>query len=289
MKNDIYKEHPCELCGGMEFVEIPEARQYLDGGPVHVCTDCGFIQVLNRRSTQRIAEVWSDDIFEKKYTARIPAVTARLTFVAKTIDAELGVQGKEVCDIGAGEGEFLGILKADGATVLGIEPSKKNCSLMEAVDIPAFCGTIEEYIDSFGCSRKFDIVTITWTLENCESCSRMLDHAWSILKDNGHIVVATGSRILVPFKKTLALYMPPGQADTHAFRFSGATLRGLLANAGFSFKFANRYLDHDVLLTIGQRTDRSSALPWKGDDYRQVLAFFRRWHEESQYYVSGGG
>ena len=40
-----------------------------------------------------------------------------------------------------------------------------------------------------------------WTLENSSEPNEMLRISGNILKDNGFIVISTGSRILVPFKK----------------------------------------------------------------------------------------
>ncbi|MDP7603846.1 MAG: methyltransferase domain-containing protein, partial [Alphaproteobacteria bacterium] len=131
--------------------------------------------------------------------ARIPAVKARQIYVAEFIDTFIGLRGKTLCDIGGGEGQFLEIVKAPdyGAEVFTIEPSPSNCAAMRERGVEAFQGTIEDFLaDAPGLERRFDIVSIMWTLENCRSCRSMLDGAYELLKDGGHILVATGSRIL---------------------------------------------------------------------------------------------
>jgi hypothetical protein len=112
----------------------------------------------------------------------------------------------------------------------------------------------------------------------------MLTVAHRILREGGHLVVATGSRILVPFRKPLNFYLGTNPADTHAFRFSRDTLRGILAVSGFEVTQMNRFLDSDILCMIAQKRDRNAKIAWQGDDYRKVYDFFERWHRETLLY-----
>jgi 2-polyprenyl-3-methyl-5-hydroxy-6-metoxy-1,4-benzoquinol methylase len=285
MTGDEYRLFPCELCSSDDFIEIPELREHTGGQPIHVCKYCGFVQVIRRRGPERIAEVWAKELYQSDYTARIPAVKARHVYVAETIDVAIGLRGKSVCDIGAGEGYFVQMLRDQyGAQVFGIEPSTANCARMKGEGIACFDGTAEEFAASAPPEQRFDIVTIIWTLENSNSCRRLMDTAWRLLRDDGNVVVATGSRILVPFKKPLDYYLSPNPADTHAFRFSANTLLGLLAETGFERTYVNQFIDSDVLCTIGRCTDRQRPIAWPHDDWRQVMGFFSRWHQETAFY-----
>jgi 2-polyprenyl-3-methyl-5-hydroxy-6-metoxy-1,4-benzoquinol methylase len=286
MTADEHKLFPCELCASTEFAEIAEARLYTADQPLHVCKNCGFVQVVRRRAPEQIAEVWAKELYQSEYTARIPAIKARQVYVAGTIDTTIGLRNRKVCDIGAGEGYFLEMLRNDyGADVFGIEPSTANCARMRQLGLPCFDGTAEEFEKSAPDKQeRFDIVTIIWTLENSNSCRRLMDVAWMLLRENAHVAVATGSRILVPFKKPLDYYLGPNPADTHAFRFSANTLQGLLAISGFETISTNHYIDSDVLCMIGRRTDRSKTMPWKHDNWRRVLEFFARWHQDAAFY-----
>jgi len=213
---------------------------------------------------------------------------ARHYFLADTLDVVLGLRNKELCDIGAGEGRFLNIVRSPeyGAQSFGIEPSPQNCRLMLDAGIPNVEGTIEDYLQGRLRERKgFDIVTMMWTLENCESPRAMLDGAYQMLKEGGHILLATGSRILVPFKKPLNYYISDqAPMDTHSFRFSANTQRGILAECGFETVFENRYIDHDVLCTIARKTDRSRRIKWEKDDYREIIDYFERWSKDTKEY-----
>jgi SAM-dependent methyltransferase len=286
MSDDQYREFPCDICGGNDPVELPHSGAYTNGQPVHICRRCGFVYVVRRRSAARIAEVWSTEIFGGTYTAAIPAVAARLTYVAEFLATTTGLKGKTLAEIGAGEGRFLSMTKAQyGAEVFGIEPSEANGRLLSAAGIQHFTGTIEAYLES-GDSRvgTFDLVVVLWTLENCQDCKAMLRGAHRLLKPGGAVAVATGSRILVPFKKPLHTYLSTIPADANAFRFSANTLRAVLAVSGFLPTHINRFIDHDILCVVGRRAESDPAAPWKGDNYLEVYSFFERWHVDTAIY-----
>jgi 2-polyprenyl-3-methyl-5-hydroxy-6-metoxy-1,4-benzoquinol methylase len=284
MDYEGYRDFPCDVCGGTDAVEIECSRRYTNNEPIHVCKNCGFVYVVRRRSARAIADSWSRDIYQVGYTARIPAVKARQTYVADMLDVELGLGGKTLCDIGGGEGQFLEIARDQyGAKVFAVEPSAANCAGLAKAGIPHFHGTVEDFSASAEQSAgPFDVVTIMWTLENCQQPRVMLDAAWTVVKPGGHIAVATGSRILAPFKKPLHYYMSKQVADAHATRYSANTLQAILAVSGFRPVSVNRWVDTDYLVVIAARAERGQAIPWRGDDPAAVLDFFRRWDIETQ-------
>lgn len=281
------KEYACDVCGASRAVEVPFCRKYTGNQPIHICTKCGFVYVKRRRPFDEIAEVWSKKLFGRRYTSKTPLMLARHTYVAEFIDQSLFLRGKVLVDIGAGEGQFLGIARKHyGAKVFGIEPSESNCRIMKKNGIACFRGTLEEFVRQPGLKiKKADIATLMWTLENATSPRDLLSGARLILKDGGHIVVATGSRILVPFAKPLFKYLSRNPADTHPSRFSVNSLCNLLESEGFVPAVVNPYLNDSIALCVIARKGqayRSARL--KRDDYRRVVSFFRRWHKESAYY-----
>lgn len=282
-----YKEFPCDICLSTDAVELPYAPKYTRGQEIHICKSCGFIYVKMRRPYDKIAQVWSSELFGKAYTSRTPLMLARHTYIAEFINQQIALKNKKIYDIGAGEGQFLDIARKHyGAKVFGIEPSAFNCKLMLKAGIQNFCGTLEDYI----CSPRrknahADLVTMMWTLENATSCRDLLLGARKILKKNGHIVIATGSRILVPFSKPLALYLSQNPADTHPSRFSVNTLTSLLKVTGFRTVCVNPYLNDSLMLcVIAKKATIPEKIRIKGDDFRKVGDFFRRWHKESLFY-----
>lgn len=274
-------EFPCDLCGATDAVEVPHARAYTNGQPIHICTGCGFVYVKLRRSAEDIATSWTEDIFGAGYTAAVPGVAGRLAYVAEFVEQSVGLRGCSIAEIGAGEGFFLELVREryDG-DVFGIEPSPRNCERMRRLGIDCVAATIERYDGSR--DGGFDLVMVLWTLENCQDLRTLLEGARRLLKPGGHAVVATGSRILVPFKKPLWAYLSDNPADTHSFRFSANTIRGALAVAGLETVHVNRFLDSDVLCAIG--TPAGGDIAWPRDDYLAVHGFFERWHADTALY-----
>lgn len=156
---------------------------------------------------------------------------------------------------------------------------------MQGMGIENYAGTIEEYAAREEI-RTFDLVTSTWTIENCQSPRTLLSIAHDLLEDDGHIVIATGSRILVPFKKPLHYYLGKNPSDSHAFRFSAQTLKALLAVSSFEVVHTNRYIDSDILCVIARKKDKQEQISWQGDNYLDVYNFFERWHVETSAYFS---
>ncbi|CAM8409616.1 Methyltransferase domain containing protein [Candidatus Methylopumilus universalis] len=288
-KTTTYIEYACDLCGSDNPIEIPYSRIYSKGQPVHICGDCGFVYIKNRRSSEEIARVWTEEIYGEIYTAiKNPAVIARQTFVAEFLSSNLEIKNKKVFDIGAGEGFFLKYLKDNyGIDPMGVEPSKSNCQRLTELGISNYAGTVEQFVESKqGENYQADIVTIMWTLENCLSCIDMLNCASSLLPIGGKIIVATGSRILVPFKKPLFTYFSSNPTDSHCFRFSANSLQTALAKTGFKIIKTNHYLDNDILCVLAEKTADSNLLEIKKDKPLEVLSFFERWHQDSIYYMA---
>ena len=277
-----------------EMVEIPSSKIYTNNQTIYVCKNSGLVRAKNLRSAKAVATAWSDEVYSNKfdenretYTARIPAVKARHTYVADFAHMHLDFKDKVVCDIGAGEGQFFEIISQNNyqANCFGIEPSKKNCEQILKKNFDCFVGTIEEYTQSNSINeKKFDIITIMWTLVNSSSCLNMIKSAFMMLKPGGHIVVAEGSRILVPFKKPLHKYFSKLSVDLHPYHFSANSLSNLLQVVGFEITEINSYIDSDYLCLIAKKVEKLDNESFEVDNYNDVLSYFERWHNETEKY-----
>jgi hypothetical protein len=287
--NDVKKEFPCDLCGDTRVIDTPYLSYYtVNAEPYQICMNCGLVYLKYRRSAEEIARVWSEEIFGEGYTTKTPARLARSTYTAEFIDINVSLKDKVVVDIGAGEGQFLEILKNQyGAKPYGIEPSKPNCDDMKSKGFDTFLGTIEDF-EASGTKLDVDIATMLWTVEACTSCTDMMKIAHRMIKDDGYVVVATGSRVLVPFKKTLEhLFRGPRPNDVHPYYFSVNTLKGLFAITGFKPVYINRYYDTDWLVIIGQKQPEGTKIEWQGDNFVEVAEYFERWHHDTVHYYRG--
>lgn len=269
-------EHDCDLCGSNDFTPIEVARPYIgDNEPPVVCMGCGFVYVRERRTSTEVAKSW-DDIWGEGYTSEWPAVKARLFYVAEWLDQTIGLKGKSLFDIGAGEGTFLKMARERGALSHGIEPCRENFDKLHKLGFIVSNSTIEQ----FAARPDYDFVTILWTLENCADCIGMLKRARELLKPDGVVVVATGSRILVPFKKPLSMYFSKNPADTHCFRFSENSLIRAGNCGGIHAEETNFCDDSDWLVMRFEQGIEDANYEWLYDDPQKVLDFFQSWSEQ---------
>ncbi len=272
---------------------VPYSKKLTNGKEVNISKYSGLVSVVKRRDSKRIAEEWSKKIFGKKfsqsqYTSRIPAVIARHVYVLETMLSVLNLRSKSLCDFGAGEGEFLKMFlkKKISSNIFAIEPSKKNCNILKKNKIKNFQGTIEEYFLKKNNKKKFDVVTLMWTLCNTSDAFDVIKCASELVKKNGYIVVAESSRILVPYKKPIQMYFGKNNPDLHPFHFSKNSLSNLLILNKFRPIFINRYIDSDYLLIIAKKVNKIEKEKIIMDNYRKVKNFFKSWYRESAKYKS---
>ena len=111
----------------------------------------------------------------------------------------------------------------------------------------------------------------------------MLEFAHQCLVPDGKLLVATGSRILVPFKKALSSYFSKNPADTHCFRYSRKSLGIVLSRTGFFLDEINRWKEDDWLVMVGVLQNwnlPSDRLFGLHDKASEVVDFFNRWDRE---------
>ena len=156
MKNkfNLIKKINDDFKGLGKYVKVPHINSYTKS-EVNICKFSGLVTVIKRRDDQKIAKEWSNKIFsdkfsKTKYTSNIPAVIARQTYVLETLKKLTKLNDKFVCDIGAGQGQFLDLVKKNfpKAKTFGIEPSKKNSIILKRKGHKNFCGTIQNFAKS---------------------------------------------------------------------------------------------------------------------------------------------
>ena len=102
--------------GSSKTIVVPYSKKLSGGYELNISKFSGLVSVIKRRSSKQIANEWSKKIFGNKfsrnqYTAKVPAVIARHTYVLETILEKININNKKICDLGAGEGQFLEMLK----------------------------------------------------------------------------------------------------------------------------------------------------------------------------------
>lgn len=270
--------HNCDLCGSSDTVSLPVSAAYTAPEPLPViCASCGFVYVRKRRPVAEIARAWDDIYASGAYNPDWPGVRARLWYVAEFVNRYSKINGRRILDIGAGNGVFLEMMWRRGMLPSAIEPYPKNAELLKSKGVDVFEGAVEDYF----CppDKRFDIVSILWTLENCGDCIAMLRKAAECTRLSGMVVIATGSRILVPYKKPLSRYLSKNPADTHCFRWSRNSLARALKEAGLMAVGWNDYVDRDEMIVLAMRDDNGVVNP-DSDDPVEVAEFFAEWERQ---------
>jgi 2-polyprenyl-3-methyl-5-hydroxy-6-metoxy-1,4-benzoquinol methylase len=286
----------CEICKSLDHKKINITKKYSNTDHFYVCKNCGFVFVKNRRSDEEIQKAWSDEIFrgefnyEQKiknkpisYTAKIPAVISRLTYSLENLLNFVSTKSFSLCDIGAGEGDFLQMLRNKNKSFkpFFIEPSSKNCDLLKKLNFSGFNGTLESFKEKV----EFDIITINWTLENTQSPRNFLRLCRNLIKENGLVSVATGSRILTHYKKPLDCYIIKNNPlDVCSYHFSKNSLCNILKVTGFDIVNVNRYFDTDYLCVIAKKSSVKEGLNLEFDDADKIIEFFNRWDNETKWF-----
>jgi len=264
--------HPCDLCGEMHSLDLPGDPS----GKIRICAKCGFVHVKERRSVQEIALAWDDIYSSGHYDPTWPGVRGRLFYVAEYLHQNIGLDGKSVLDIGAGNGDFLDFCRQKGAYPVGLDPSWSNCSKIKVRDIACFNGFADENSPVIG---TYDLITLNWTLENTGNALSVLKWAKKCLAKDGNLSIATGSRLLVPFKKPLSSYLPQKldyPHDTHCFRWSVNSLTRACEAIGLTNHSQNDWQQRDELIMTFVRGEGEN----ESDDPQAVREYFERWQRE---------
>ena len=259
------------------------------GDSIFVHGDTGVISSGLTYSSNEILDYWSNAIFTSNsnddYSAFFPFARARLYYVQRTLLDYLESLKKtgslRLCDFAAGEGVLANLFKRDmpGWDIRCTEGSKALSErLVQSGFATSNCILGEGQLDSF----KVDIGVLTWTLCNCIRPLDVLLELRNNIDEDGFLVVADSSRILVPFKKSLRdLFNANHPADIHPFFFSAKSLAGLLIAAGFQPVFYNRFKDSDILLIIAKRLEELPPDDFlvPSDDALDVISFLRLSHD----------
>ena len=262
----------CDLCGETGSLATPGDPS----GKIRICKGCGFVHVKERRSLAEVAAAWTDIYKSGGYDPECPGVKARLFYVAEWLDQTVGLRGKSVLDIGAGNGQFLAYCRDRGADPIGLDPDRDNVAKINARGITCIDGWASD--DRLAPNGQFDLVTLNWTLENTADCLAVLRYAKRCLAPGGHVVVSTGSRILTPFKKPLSSYLPldPNYPhDTHCFRWSLHSLNYAAGLCHLAPWTRNDFYQRDEMLHAFVAAPGISG--WPHDSPNEVEDHFRRW------------
>jgi hypothetical protein len=268
------------------------------GDSLYVHNKTGLVSSGLTRSPEEILDYWSKIIFTSKstedYSAFRPFAIGRLTYVVRFLLDYIAEHpectGDFFCDFATGQGVLPRIMSVQPETrnwnIGCTEGSQQLYQEMQSAGYASYYGMLgDDSLEDF----IVDYASLTWTLCNCIKPLDVLLDVRKHIKNDGLLVVAESSRLLVPFKKSLSdLLTKLHPADTHPFYWSKNSLSALLKCAGFEPVAVNRYFDSDVLVIIAKKNKSLPDIKEKieADDTTLIENYFHEYVKQNIYFES---
>jgi 2-polyprenyl-3-methyl-5-hydroxy-6-metoxy-1,4-benzoquinol methylase len=223
----------CCSCGSTSTLTFRAfAHDDANGGQVDIveCTACQFAwQFPVRRSAED-----SSAVFSAAYTTPASTVTdyfdpdrrAHVAQLELEYVRSLPTSGRNMLDVGGGDGTFALHAAANGWQVTAVDPAI-DASRIQASGLTVLKGTSEALPEG----ARFDVITLWDVIEHVEDPSSMLRGLISRIQDRGWLVIETGNykcagRVRAGMKHWIY------QLD-HRWYFAPDSLRALLASNGW--------------------------------------------------------
>jgi 2-polyprenyl-3-methyl-5-hydroxy-6-metoxy-1,4-benzoquinol methylase len=231
---------PCPACGSAAAQPVWDRFRGDTGDRAVACTGCGLV----RRARGRGDHFDSNEFYTGRYRTEYfaPAKRDFARMVARAAPYQdvrldrLGAlvhPGVRLLEIGCGPGYFLAATRKQGATVAGIELDIDQARF-GAAHYSIEIATEPVEADQLA-AGSWDLICLFQVLEHCADPLRFLAHVRRLLAPGGHLAIEVPD-LRNPLVSLYAIesfksfwYQRP-----HELYFESATLRALLARAGFA-------------------------------------------------------
>lgn len=189
----------CPFCLGNSLKQFT-ARAFDSkpkGQPFQIieCIDCCFAWQWPINRSENESTNYFEGEFKRKDTGsyfdtqrRIEVSNMQIEFVENLFSTK----GKDLLDIGAGDGTFIKTAAGHGWNAVGIEPAKSdfsfNCSDKRG-SAEMICG----YLTDIPKDKKFDVITLWDVIEHVEEPIKLLKRALNLIKENAFMIIETGN------------------------------------------------------------------------------------------------
>lgn len=244
-----FKFRKCSFCSELKYKRAPFTLSHFGDGKVAVfiCQICGMTPIFSTYTSQyekvMRKNYYKDKIYSAKgdQTGYEKLVEIRLNTISDVKD----LKGKTLFDIGCGEGILLDLAKQKGAEPTGLEPDSSVVRQLTKKGLNVFEGLLEDFpIDS---SKKFDIVTLTWTIDAMIDPFAELCRVRKLIKSDGVLHISISSHFMMPIfrrgfppvvqhKPIKNMVGQKNTADIHPHYFTRKSLFACLSKAGFEIK-----------------------------------------------------
>lgn len=288
----------CDLCGSSDSKMLYEKTDHwvkmgswvihdADNNVVHdtnvYCQNCGLIYINPRMTDEELAKFYEEDYRKTEkgtelsenisdqelYLGVYNALYAK-QFVAKHLTCE---EGAKALDIGCHTGSLLGQLRKLGFAPYGIEPDARSViypKKLYGLD-NIFNGTIEAYDNRFG---EFDLITICDCLEHVTSVTEVLQKLRSMLKPDGHLMIA------IPAWQYPSVSVSAFLSSAHTYTFSPETITAYLHKTGFEPEVID-FSGHAKTMMVMARVaePKSDFIPVEVADFWHVKCYLEKYQD----------
>jgi 2-polyprenyl-3-methyl-5-hydroxy-6-metoxy-1,4-benzoquinol methylase len=232
----------CPICLSADIAGAYEAgtnRRPDDNArwPVQQCRQCRHGFMNPQPSWDELSPYYSED-----YDPYIKDHGAQATEDAQTI-AQARASGsfrhlpipigKRVLDVGCGAGWFLRICQQLGAQTFGIEPSVFGARRCREAGLDVFNGMVDDYLEQFGCERKFEVITANHVVEHAPDPVATLAALKSLLAPGGVLWISVPNAACF-FSRRLAGQWHSADLPYHLQQFSPGSVERAGMRAGLT-------------------------------------------------------
>ena len=232
----------CTICGDeiqkviIGNAEVPGARY-----DIYFCDRCQVGKTAPVISPEELARLYFPGSYRAESGKRFHEPIETLVYLCRLqrkrrIENHLH-KGK-ILDIGCGRGLFLGVMRAHGWTVKGVEFDQEaaaNASVAHGIDVIETSRTGSELADG-----DFDVITMYHVLEHVSDPAETVRECARILKRGGLLVVAVPNilSLQASFGKRFWFHLDP---PFHLHHFSEPGLTKLLEMHSFAIRRIRRF------------------------------------------------
>jgi SAM-dependent methyltransferase len=275
----------CPLCGGSQSIILSDRMQFKLDLTTVICRKCSFV-FANPIPTKESIDLFYQTTYSTYYGCiaagpegenrkHIPVVTQRRI---DQIEEIRPIAGRQLLEIGPGNGLFLWWAKKSGCQVVGIEPSKDFYFKLQQEGSTCINESIEN-IDT-GTMTKSDFVVMLHVFEHFIDPNFVLQRCRELLTDEGLLVIEVPN-ILKPYKSLDRYFL----RYVHLSYFSPQTLTSFLRKYGFNVLLLDEgdsgWIQPANLFVVAQRSDHSDhPLQQTIPDAEELLHYLRRYRNE---------
>jgi 2-polyprenyl-3-methyl-5-hydroxy-6-metoxy-1,4-benzoquinol methylase len=230
----------CPVCGSADISILFTAKDHMVSGasfPVAGCITCKARFTQDVPDESAIGLYYKSEAYishtdtRKGMVNRLYHLVRNYTLQAKrkSMRIALGRDHGSILDYGCGTGAFLGVMKAAGWAVTGIEPDADARQLarsahgVEAREPAALKAMPDE---------SFDIITLWHVLEHVYDLQETLRHLHRVLKPGGHIFIAVPNHTAADAAHYGAFWAA-WDVPRHLYHFAPSSMKMLLEKHGF--------------------------------------------------------